>query len=266
MKWIKKRVVDGEVLGGTFLNLGVGCAAEIAGRSGLDWVLIDAEHGLGDHTALVESLLCARLGDVSPIVRVVTNEAEHFKRAMDFGAAGIMVPHINNAEDACRAVLHMKYPPQGMRGLTRSSRATSFGYDAQSYLRDVRGNELLILQIETKESVLRIEEIAAVPGVDVLFVGPADLSFSYEVPCDLDEPLLRTALEKVLEAASRHGKRTGIFVRDDKHLPALLQDGFTMIALDTDMGILKTGIENIAKIFDTCKTSTPHVGNAKDTL
>lgn len=244
--------MNGEFLAGIFLSLGVGCAAEIAGRAGLDWVLLDTEHGLGGEEALVEGLLGARLGGVCPIVRVLANEAGYFKRALDSGAAGIMVPHINNADDARRAVRFMKYPPEGMRGLTRSSRATSFGYDATDYFQEVREGELLVLQIETKEAVEQIDEIAAVPGADVLFVGPADLSFSCGVPCDLGGPVLRAALEKVRNAARRHGKRTGIFLRDAGQLPGVVEAGFTLIALDSDTGILKAGLEKVARILDSC--------------
>ncbi len=247
MKWLKQRVMDGEFLAGVFLNLGAGCAAEIAGRAGFDWVILDTEHGLGGEAALVEGLQGARAGDVCPIVRVLANEAGYCKRALDAGAAGLMVPHINNAAEARRAVQHMKYPPEGARGLTRSSRATAFGYDAPAYFRDVRDGELLVVQIETNEAVEQIDAIAAVPGVDVLFVGPADLSFSCGVPCDLDHPVLRAALGKVAHAARQHGKRTGIFLRDAGQLPAVAAAGFTVIALDTDFGILKAGLENAAR-------------------
>jgi 4-hydroxy-2-oxoheptanedioate aldolase len=257
MKWIKQRVMDGELLAGVFLNLGVGCAAEIAGRAGFDWVLLDTEHGLGAEAALVEGLQGARAGDVCPIVRVLANEAGYFKRALDAGAAGIMVPHINKAEDARRAVQHMKYPPEGARGLSRSSRATAFGYDAAAYFRDVGEGELLVVQIETKEAVEQIDGIAAVPGVDVLFVGPADLSFSCGVPCDLDHPVLRAALEKVAQAARQHGKRTGIFLRDAEQLAAVAEAGFTLIALDTDLGILKAGLENTARTLGSWKKPGP---------
>jgi 2-keto-3-deoxy-L-rhamnonate aldolase RhmA len=258
-------VLDGEVLAGVFLNLGAACAAEIAGRAGFDWVILDTEHGLGGEAALVEGLQGARAGDVCPIVRVLANEAGYCKRALDAGAAGLMVPHINNAAEARRAVQHMKYPPEGARGLTRSSRATAFGYDAPAYFRDVRDGELLVVQIETNEAVEQIDAIAAVPGVDVLFVGPADLSFSCGVPCDLDQPVLQAALKKVAHAARQHGKRTGIFLRDAAQLPAVVAAGFTLIALDTDLGILKAGLENTARTLGSWKKPGPPSSQLPDT-
>jgi len=266
MKWIKQRVMDGEFLAGVFLNLGAGCAAEIAGRAGFDWVILDTEHGLGGEAALVEGLQGARAGDVCPIVRVLANEAGYCKRALDAGAAGLMVPHINNAAEARRAVQHMKYPPEGARGLTRSSRATAFGYDAPAYFRDVRDGELLVVQIETNEAVEQIDAIAAVPGVDVLFVGPADLSFSCGVPCDLDHPVLRAALGRVAQAARQHGKRTGIFLRDAEQLAAVVEAGFTLIALDTDLGILKAGLEHAARTLGAWKKPGPPFGHLPHAL
>jgi 4-hydroxy-2-oxoheptanedioate aldolase len=214
----------------------------------------------------VEGLQGARAGDVCPIVRVLANEAGYCKRALDAGAAGLMVPHINNAAEARRAVQHMKYPPEGARGLTRSSRATAFGYDAPAYFRDVRDGELLVLQIETNEAVEQIDAIAAVPGVDVLFVGPADLSFSCGVPCDLDQPVLRAALGRVAQAARQHGKRTGIFLRDAEQLPAVVEAGFTLIALDTDLGILKAGLEHAARTLGAWKKPGPPSGHLPDAL
>ncbi len=251
MKWIKKRVFDGEILAGMFLNLGAGCVAQMAGRAGLDWVLIDTEHGLGDYNTLVEYLLSAKIGNITPIVRVIANECEHFKKALDLGAAGIMVPQVNNAQEARKAVSFMKYPPQGVRGLTRSSRAGAFGYDAKQYLEEVNDSLLAVIQIETKDAIDNVEEIAAVDGVDVLFVGPSDLSCNLQVPCDLGSPQLKSAVDKVRRAAAKYEKKTGILIKDATQLPSIVQDGFTLIALETDMTLLKTAIKNVAESFET---------------
>ena len=119
MEWIKNKLQNANFASGLFLNLGIATSAEIAGRAGLDWVLIDTEHGSGDFNTMVSTIQSARLGGTSPVVRIVNNEIEHFKRALDNGAEGIMVPQINTAQEAELAVRYMKYPPDGIRGLTR---------------------------------------------------------------------------------------------------------------------------------------------------
>ncbi len=255
MNWIKKRVNSGQVLAGTFLNLGVGCAAEIAGRAGLDWILIDMEHGLGGDGTLVSYLQAARVGGICPIVRIVANRCEYFKRALDLGAAGIMVPQVNTPQEAEYAVQCMKYPPEGIRGMTRSSWAGGFGLEGAQYIAEANENVLAVVQIETQDAVRNVEEIAAVAGVDVLFVGPSDLSCNLGIPCDLKHPQLRECLVSVMQAAKKHGKKTGILIKSADFLPAVVADGFTLIAMGTDLTLLTGGLKKIADSFESHRES-----------
>ena len=255
MKWIKESLRNGDLLAGTFLSLGAGCVAEIAGRAGLDWVLIDTEHGLGDHQSLVSTLQAARVGSIPAMVRVAANESQYFKQALDLGATGIMVPQINTPEEARQAVMYTKYPPEGTRGLTRSSWASGFGFEVEEYLAQANRNVLLAIQIETKTALDHVDQIAAIDGVDVLFVGPSDLSCNLSIPCDLDHPDLTKALSKVSKAAYRQNKKTGILIRNPKDLEKVISAGFQLIALGTDLSILKTGLQKITNSFQTYKRS-----------
>lgn len=253
MKWIRKKVLDGDIMAGIFLALGSGCITELAGRAGLDWVLIDTEHGLGDYKDLVSQIQAAKITAAAPVVRVVANEPAHFKRALDLGAAGIMVPQVNNADEARNAVKAMRYPPEGIRGLTRTSWAGGFGYEAEEYLLKANDNLLTVIQIETKAAVENVDQIAAVDGVDVLFVGPSDLSCNLGIPCDLDHPEFKQCVLQVKNAAEKYGKRTGILIKNPDQLERVIADGFSMIALNTDLTILKAGMKMIADSFKTYK-------------
>jgi len=253
MNWIREKILKGDLLAGTFLTLGSGVVAELACRAGLDWVLIDTEHGLGDYHALANQIQAARLLSVAPVVRVISNEPAYFKQALDLGAAGIMVPQINNAQEAARAVEAMRYPPDGIRGLTRTSRASDFGDTIDEYLAKANQHLLTVIQIETKASVENIEQIASVEGVDVLFIGPSDLSCNLGIPCDLEHPQMRECMEKVKNSARHHHKQTGILIKDPSQIGTLVADGFCFIALNTDLSIVKTGMKAVVQSFKEYK-------------
>ena len=249
MDWIREKVLKGRPLAGTFLTLGSGAIAELACRAGLEWILVDTEHGLGDYNALANQIQAARLLSVPSIVRVLSNEPGYFKRALDLGAAGIMVPQVRTAQEATRAVQAMRYPPDGIRGLTRTSRASNFGEKIDDYFSKANRNLLTVIQIETKESIENIDQIASIDGVDVLFIGPSDLSCNLEIPCDLQHPQLRASIRKVVDSAKRHQKQTGILIKDPLQIPAFVEDGFCLIALETDLSIIKKGMRAVSESF-----------------
>ncbi len=253
MEWIKNKLQNADFASGLFLNLGIATSAEIAGRAGLDWVLIDTEHGSGDFNTMVSTIQSARLGGTSPVVRIVNNEIEHFKRALDNGAEGIMVPQINTAQEAELAVRYMKYPPDGIRGLTRTCRASGFGFEIKEYLEKANNDLLLVVQIETGTALANMDEIAAVEGVDVLFLGPSDLSCDLGIPCDLAHPQLHQAMTDICKTARLHNKKAGILIKDKSVLEQIIGMGFSLIALSTDMSIVKSGIQKIVEDFKSAE-------------
>lgn len=249
MKYLRERALNGEVLAGTWLSLGSSLTAEIAGQAGFDWVLIDHEHGAGDEEHLLHQLQAVEATPAAGIVRIAWNDAFRFKRALDLGAAGIMIPYVNTVEEAQHAVSAMRYPPQGSRGVARFQRAAGFGQRFESYFAEANANLLTIVQIETKEAVNHVEEIAAVDGVDVLFVGPLDLSVSLGIPQQVTHPDFRAALARVIAAGHRAGKAVGILIPSPDALPATLEDGFTFIAVGSDGGLVAAGMHRIASAF-----------------
>lgn len=248
MQWIDKGRLRSEVLAGTFLNLGSATAVEIAANAGFDWLLIDLEHGSGSQADLRGQLLATRGSSAAPIVRLRSIDADGVKFALDSGAAGVMFPYVPNAAEAARAVSIMKYPPTGVRGVAQNIRATGFGRNWQNYLSEANERSLVIVQIETPEAAARADEIAAVSGVDVLFVGPMDLSVNLGAPAEFGSPVFLTHLRDVVSACQKHGKTAGILSRPelvDQHRSL----GFRLMALGSDAGaVVQAMAQNVAAL------------------
>ena len=246
MQWIDRSRLKTEVLAGTFLNLGSASVVEIAAETGFDWLLIDLEHGSGTAADLRGQLLATRGTKVAPIVRVASADADAVKFVMDSGAAGVMFPFVANAEEAARCVQMMKYPPTGTRGVAQIIRATSYGRNWQGYQAEANEQSLVIVQIETPDAADNAEAIAAVPGVDALFVGPMDLSVNLGHAGDFTPPTFIQYLKNVVQACERHSKTAGILSRPEL-VESHKQMGFRLVALGSDSGALVTGLTNSLK-------------------
>jgi 2-keto-3-deoxy-L-rhamnonate aldolase RhmA len=248
VQWIDRQKLSSQVLAGTFLNLGSSPAVEIAAGLGFDWLLLDLEHGSGSWADLRPLLLAVAGTAAAPIVRVRSADADDVKFVMDSGAAGVMFPYIANAAEAARAVSLMKYPPEGARGVAQVIRATDYGRRWQAYLAEANARSLVVVQIETPEAVAEADAIAAVPGVDVLFVGPMDLSVNMGHPGDFTKPLFVEHLRTVVAACERHGRTAGILSR-----PELVSQhkalGFRFLALGSDASAIAAGMnQNLAAL------------------
>lgn len=247
MRWIRKDVLAGKVVFGTFLNLGSHITAEIAAQAGFDWVLLDLEHGAGERTEVLRQLQAVEAGGATPVVRLGWNDRPLMKRILDLGALGIMVPFINTAEAAREATTSLQYPPQGERGTAVFCRATRYGVEFDRYFAEANEELLSVVQIETQEAVENAEAIAAVDRVDVLFVGPMDLSVSLGMPRQFDRPEFRERLLKVVSACKKHGKAAGILAPNAEVAAQFLADGFTFVAAGSDGAVVASGLASIAE-------------------
>jgi 2-keto-3-deoxy-L-rhamnonate aldolase RhmA len=248
MKWIRERVLGGELMGGTFLNLGSSLTAEMAGQAGFDWVLIDLEHGAGDRQELLCQLQAIESTPAAPVVRIAWNDPVLFKRVLDLGPSGIMVPYIQTPEDARKAVAAMRYPPAGVRGVAKMNRACSFGAGFDEYFSSADSKLLTIVQIETPVAIDHADAIAATDGVDVLFVGPMDLSVNMGIACQWKHPALHAAFAKVVSACRRAGKVAGLLLMDED-VAGAANEGFTFLALGSDGTMVAAGMKEIAGAF-----------------
>ncbi len=245
MDWIKKRAASGEVLKGVGAMLGNPMTVELIGRAGFDWVWIDNEHGVSGPQDLLGQLQAAAIHKMPAIVRLPSNTLEHFKKVLDYGAAGVMVPYVNTAAEAEHAARACRFAPDGDRGLATSTRAAQFGLDFASYKAEADDNVFCVVQIETPEAVENVDAIAAVDGVDALFVGPLDLSTSMGIPQQFDHADFTAALDKTLAACRKHGKVPGILTPTADLATKWTTMGFTFIVVGVDGGLLAKSLTGL---------------------
>ncbi len=253
MNWIRQRVLKREIVSGCWLNLGSCLTAEIAANAGFDWVVVDLEHGAGGHDSALHQLQAISGTPTAPIVRVEWNEAPRIKRVLDVGAAGVVIPWVTSEPEAKQAVSSMRYPPQGIRGAASLTRAMQFRQAGPAELALANENVLTVVQIETEQSVAYADEIAAVDGIDVLFIGPFDLSISMGIATQVDHPRFREALKKVSDACRAHGKAAGILLSKPEQLERVVADGYTFIGLGSDGGVMAQGMAALAGAFKAYK-------------
>jgi len=246
MKNLKKRIRRGETLIGCWLNLGSSVTAEIVGMAGFDWVLIDLEHGTGTEKDVLHQLQALEHTPAAAMVRVESCERQRFHRILDLGAEGIMCPRINNVEEAQRAASAMRYQPEGVRGVARMVRATNFGATAQDYLASSKDTLVGIVQVESEQVLNCLDDIAAIDGIDILFVGPSDLSMALGIFGQLDHPRFLDALKATAAAAKKAGKATGILMQSPEEFNKYHDLGFRFIACGADATFVASGARKTA--------------------
>ncbi|MEJ7735815.1 MAG: aldolase/citrate lyase family protein [Chitinophagaceae bacterium] len=255
MKNLKSRIKRGEAVNGCWLNLGSSVTAEIVGLAGFDWVLIDLEHGAGGEKDVLTQLQALEHTKTAAIVRVESAERQRIHRVLDSGAEGVMCPRINNLEEAKSVVSGLRYPPKGSRGVAKMIRASAFGKNFAEYSSQANDNILGIVQVETIEVLNHLDQIAALDGIDVLFIGPADLSMALGIFGQFDHPLFKDALKATINAAQKAGKATGILFFNPDDYNRYYEMGIRMIACGADATFVVDGSRNMADRLDTLRAS-----------
>jgi 2-dehydro-3-deoxyglucarate aldolase/4-hydroxy-2-oxoheptanedioate aldolase len=234
---LRRRVVAGEPTLGTFLGTASPIVAEVCAATGIDWLLLDLEHGSGGEEQVRAVVPAAAAYGAATVVRVESAARIRIGRVLDLGAAGVMLPRLNSADEVRTAVRHLRYPPDGDRGVATYNRACRFGLDPGAL--DRAADEVLgIVQIESARAVDDADKIAAIDGVDVLFVGPRDLSHDLGVPGNVSAPAYLAALDRVGAAAQRHGKACGLLVPTGAAAAARRAEGWTFITVASDSALL----------------------------
>ncbi|MWD27103.1 4-hydroxy-2-oxo-heptane-1,7-dioate aldolase [Aquicoccus sp. SCR17] len=233
----KRRLLAGEVQHGLWMSLGSPVAAEALSLVGFDWLLFDTEHAPVEVASLQPLLQAAAVGSAACVARPAWNDKVLIKRLLDIGAQTLLVPFVQTPEEAEAAVAATRYPPHGIRGVAGSTRASRFG-TAADYLTTANDEVCLLVQIETGAALDRLEEIAAVPGVDGVFIGPSDLSASLG---HLGNPGAEP-MQKVLADAARRiaatGKAPGILATNATDAKRYREWGYRFVAAAVDTGLL----------------------------
>ncbi|KAL5363296.1 Phosphoenolpyruvate/pyruvate domain-containing protein [Aspergillus floccosus] len=225
----------------TFMAIPSVRMAQIVALTGLDGIIVDCEHGHIGDDAMHNSVAAISSLGVSPVIRVRGPAHDIIKRALDTGAHGIMVPQINSAEEARQIVVSSKFPPQGCRGQGSAFPAIGHCLTTPEYMASANETIITMIQIETRAGVENVEQICAVPGVDLVFVGPNDLAQSLlgYVPARGDEPEFVAALDRIIAAARKHGKWAGRMVNYGK-MAKNAQKHYDMVAITAESEVARS--------------------------
>jgi 4-hydroxy-2-oxoheptanedioate aldolase len=233
---------------GLWSTLGSAMVAELVGHAGFDWLLIDTEHSPNELPAIVAQLQAMQTGTASAVVRPAWNDPVLIKRILDIGVQSLLIPFVETAEAAAAAVAATRYPPDGIRGVSTGSRAAGYGR-IKDYPKAAGAEICVLVQIETKKGVENIDAIANTPGVDGVFVGPADLSASLGCLGDQLNPAVQDTIGRVLAACQKAGKPAGYLTGNEAESKKWLDAGFKFVAVGTDNGVLVSAVDALRERF-----------------
>ena len=242
---LRKALKEGKTVVGATIAVPNVDTALAAASAGFDFLWIEMEHGPTTLESLRAMLLATRGAPAVPITRVPVNEPWQAKRVLDMGSLGVVFPFTSTRELAEQAVASCKYPPLGIRGFGPGLAAIRYGLSGTDYVEFANDNVLVVVIIEQKQAIENIEAIASVPGIDVLFIGANDLSFSLGVGGKLGDPLVEQAVEKVLAAGKRHGIPVGYPAGNPAEINKRIAQGFRFFQAGNELGLLRDGVREL---------------------
>lgn len=242
----KRRLLAGDALDGLWMSLSSPIAAEALSLLGFDWLLFDTEHSAVDLAQVQPLLQAASVGSASLAVRPAWNDKVLIKRMLDIGAQTLLVPFVQTAEEAAAAVAATRYPPHGIRGVAGGTRASRFGL-AADYFEKANSQIAVIVQVETAEALSRLEDIAAVPGVDGVFIGPSDLAASFGHLGNPGAQEVQAALKDAVTRLKAVNTPAGILATNSADAKRYRSWGYAFVSAAVDMGILVQGAAKVLK-------------------
>jgi 4-hydroxy-2-oxoheptanedioate aldolase len=251
---LKRALLCGRPQIGLWSTLASSVAAEVVAGSGFDWVLLDTEHAPNDLTSVYQQLQAMQGSATCAVVRPSWNDAVLFKRLLDIGVQNLLVPFVQNAEEARQAVAATRYPPDGIRGVATTIRASGYGR-AKDYLQRANDEICVIVQVETPEALASVEAIAAVTGVDGLFVGPSDLAANMGHLGDAGHPVVRGEIDRAIRRIRAAGKCAGILAPIEADARHWLELGCLFVGVGNDTGILARQTEALAAKFKCARSA-----------
>jgi 4-hydroxy-2-oxoheptanedioate aldolase len=244
----KHAIAAGELQIGLWCSLCSNIAVDVVRDSGFDWLLIDTEHSPNEIPDVLSQLQACEGGAATPIVRPAWNDIVIIKRCLDVGAQTLLVPYVQNPAEAKRAVEAVRYPTTGLRGVAVASRASRYGR-VTDYLKKANSEICLLVQVETRSAMDELEAIAAVEGIDGVFIGPSDLSASLGHIGNPAHPDVQKALETCVRRLKAVGTPAGILSGNEEEVRRYIGWGYTFVAVGSDVGLLGRGADALAKKF-----------------
>ncbi len=249
-KILKNKLINNEITIGSWITIGHPSVAEILGNAGFDWLTIDMEHNSIDNSMMQSLITVIQSKDIAALVRVSQNNEVFIKHALDAGADGVIIPMINNKNDAENAVKYAMYPPAGKRGVGLS-RAQNYGLGFDKYKKWHTDNLIIIAQIEHIDGITNLEEIIKVKGIDAVLVGPYDLSGSLNYPGDFKRKELKVALDKFKFICKKSKFPMGYHIVDSNPnlVKSKIKEGYSFLAFSTDFLFMGNSSLKMMKII-----------------
>lgn len=244
----KQAIAVNQLQVGLWCSLCSNIAADIVSDSGFDWLLLDTEHSPNELPDILSALQATSQGTATPVVRPAWNDPILIKRFLDIGARTLLIPFVQSAEEALRAVAATRYPPEGIRGVTGSGRASRFGR-ATDYLRTAEDEICVLVQLETPAVISQLESICDVEGVDGVFIGPNDLAASMGHIGNAQHPDVQATLKDAADRLKKAGKPAGILSVNDADTGRYIEWGYSFIAAGVDVVLLTRASDALAKKF-----------------
>jgi len=234
----RQDVIARKRLIGCWSALGDPITTEVLGLAGFDWLLLDGEHAPNDVLTLIPQLMALKDSPSAPVVRPPWNDTVTLKRLLDAGFYNFLIPFVQSADDARRAVSATRYPPEGVRGVSVAHRSNHYG-TVENYMATINDNITILVQIESRAGVEALDEIASVPGVDGLFIGPSDLAAGFGHLGDVHHAEVQEAMGRVFEIAAKYDKPVGILAPVEADARRYMKMGATFVAVGSDLGVFR---------------------------
>lgn len=241
---LKEKLRSRQTQIGTFVKLADPTALEVLGLAGMDFAIIDTEHAPCDQMLLLDMIRAADSVGLPTIVRVPEGAEPHILKALDIGASGVQIPGLSTVEEIREAVSFTKYAPRGVRGLSFAQRSAGYGTKEKfQYMQDSNDGLINVVHIENKDAAARVEELCALEDIDVLFIGPMDISQSLGHPGDPGHEDVQKVVHKVIDVCNSKGKFFGIFVGTPEAAQKYMELGASYIALASDLAFMRKGYQ-----------------------
>jgi 2-dehydro-3-deoxyglucarate aldolase len=238
----RRDLIAGKKLIGCWCSLASPITTEILGLAGFDWLLLDGEHSPNDVLSFIPQLMALKDSSSAPVVRPQWNDTVVIKRLLDAGFYNFLIPFIESADDARRAVAATRYPPEGVRGVSVAQRNNRYG-TVKDYFATINDNIAVMVQIESRAGVDAIDEICDVPGVDCIFIGPSDLAAGFGHLGNARHPEVQAVMGRIFTQAKAHGKSIGILAPDETDARKYMEMGASFVAVGSDLGVFRGGTQ-----------------------